>query len=598
MSFGNINRVPPPSTAGGGGGSGAAISAGTQSTGGGTVVFSNSNGISFGMSGSSRITAIYTVPSVTEFLTTAMASNRGSDFVQATAAFAGTSASGTIASNGISVSIGPYITTAMLSNAATISNVRISAGTTNTLFSNFSFADGSGVSFGLNGSTITASVQTNYLTTAMASNRGSDFVAATAGFNGTNASGTMASNSWSVSVAAQTNQSIGLYMSSNTTSSVSSGTVDARSMTFRGVGVASVGYSGGEVIISVPAGGGGITNIVLAANGTTNSLSSIILSNSNNMTFGLNASTVTASCPISFSAGGANANLTNVVFSNSNSVSFGLNGSTITASYGEPLISSYENMVGYGSSTFTQSMNPGSVSIAVAFNLPEPISASFIRVPIMLTTNSTTLSTAAASLSGSADAYTTFNAVVYSLGVGANSRSLQSVASGSQGWTMRNSISVGADGTSGSYSQYLTVGAEGANTTFSTQTTIANTNYSFVTASLTNFTGSRFLDIPFANSLSKGPYWLIIGMTTSSSSNSARISAATNCRVGYASHQVAAQWNVNFGIMGSTNLTSGGLLGMGSFSTAGGGTTASLPISAISSSASNARPYFQLLRSA
>lgn len=41
-----------------------------------------------------------------------------------------------------------------------------------------------------------------YLTTAMASNRGSDFVQAAAGFNGTNASGTIASNALSVSVAA------------------------------------------------------------------------------------------------------------------------------------------------------------------------------------------------------------------------------------------------------------------------------------------------------------------------------------------------------------------------------------------------------------
>lgn len=42
-----------------GGGAGVAISAGTQSEDTGTMVFSNSNGISFGMSGSSRITASY-----------------------------------------------------------------------------------------------------------------------------------------------------------------------------------------------------------------------------------------------------------------------------------------------------------------------------------------------------------------------------------------------------------------------------------------------------------------------------------------------------------------------------------------------------------
>lgn len=91
------------------------------------------------------------------WLTTAMASNRGSDFVQATAAFAGTNASGTIASDGISVSVGNYITTAMLSNAVTLSNIRVSGGTTSNLLSAITFADGNGISFGLDASTITAS---------------------------------------------------------------------------------------------------------------------------------------------------------------------------------------------------------------------------------------------------------------------------------------------------------------------------------------------------------------------------------------------------------------------------------------------------------
>lgn len=125
-----------------GAGGGIAAAAGTQTGTSGTIVFSNSNGITFGMSNSSVITASH------NGLTTAMASNRGTDFVQATAAFDGTNASGTIASNGISVSVG------------------------------------------------------NYITTAMASNRGTDFVQATAAFNGTNASGTIASNGISISVAA------------------------------------------------------------------------------------------------------------------------------------------------------------------------------------------------------------------------------------------------------------------------------------------------------------------------------------------------------------------------------------------------------------
>src|ERR1700748_2015934 len=58
------------------------------------------------------------------------------------------------------------------------------------------------------------------------------------------------------SVATQTNQSIGIYGVSNTTRS-SSGTVDARSLSFQGAGIASVGYTNGSVVISVPSGGGG-----------------------------------------------------------------------------------------------------------------------------------------------------------------------------------------------------------------------------------------------------------------------------------------------------------------------------------------------------
>lgn len=272
-------------------------------------------------------------------------------------------------------------------------------------------------------------------------------------------------------------------------------------------------------------------------------------------------------------------------------------GSGTLTIYGAPFISSYENVLFV--SNITQSVAPGSVSQAVAFMLPANGSFSFLRIPIALSTNSTTLSTAAASLSGSCSVVTTWNAVLYSMNTGANSRSLQWVTSGSGGATMLNSISVGADGTSGSYTQSLAMQVEGGGTTRTTQYTVANTNYSFTTNQIfTAFSGSRFLDIPLAASLPAGPYWLIFGMSTNSASNSARISAATNCAIGYSRHYAVSQGNINFMIMGSTDATSGGLLGAGSFSTAGGGTTANLPMSAISSSASNLRPYFQLLRSA
>lgn len=54
--------------------------------------------------------------------------------------------------------VGPYLTTAMASNAATISNIRLSAGTTSNLASAFTFSNSNGVSFGLDAGTITGSV--------------------------------------------------------------------------------------------------------------------------------------------------------------------------------------------------------------------------------------------------------------------------------------------------------------------------------------------------------------------------------------------------------------------------------------------------------
>lgn len=67
---------------------------------------------------------------------------------------------------------------------------------------------------------------------------------------------------------AQTNQTMGLYASSNTTAQSSSTTIDARSLTVRGVGAISVGYSAGELVLSAAA--GGQTNQTLGFYATSN----------------------------------------------------------------------------------------------------------------------------------------------------------------------------------------------------------------------------------------------------------------------------------------------------------------------------------------
>src|SRR6266705_381403 len=177
-----------------------AIQAGTQTATNGTIVFSNSNGFTFGMSNNSVITASYTVPST----------------------------------------------------ANLISAINFSAGTTSNNLSALTFSNSNGISFGLNNSTITASY----------------------------------------TVPTQTNQTAGLYAVGNTTGQSSSSTFDARTMSFSGAGIASVGYSAGNVIISVPSAGG---NINFSAGTTSQNLNAITFSNFNGISFGLNGSTLTAS---------------------------------------------------------------------------------------------------------------------------------------------------------------------------------------------------------------------------------------------------------------------------------------------------------------
>lgn len=193
--------------------------------------------------------------SLPAYLTTAMASNRGSDFVQATAAFAGTSASGTIASNGISVSIGPYITTARRSTDA----IGLSTAQTNVTWT----ANSSGLSLNAGG----------YAGT---------------GFTSTTTTGTA-------------------VLGTNNTAGLSLG-VPAFLTT-----AALSNHSHGNPQLN-------LTNL----SGTT-------ASNSAGFTLSLSAGTA-AAAPVNFSAGTTSGNLGSVVFSNSNGVSFGLNGSTITGS--------------------------------------------------------------------------------------------------------------------------------------------------------------------------------------------------------------------------------------------------------------------------
>lgn len=79
---------------------------------------------------------------------------------------------------------------------------------------------------------------------------------------------------------------------SNTTQG-SSGTINLNGLIFQGAGAASVGISNGSVVISAPNAGAG--NVTFSAGANSAGLASVVFSNSNGVSFGLNGSTITAS---------------------------------------------------------------------------------------------------------------------------------------------------------------------------------------------------------------------------------------------------------------------------------------------------------------
>jgi hypothetical protein len=172
---GSGNQIVIKGGAGGAGGTGPSISAGTQSTDGGTVFFANSNGVTFGMAGSSKITATVKTDYLTAQTAYSFADSNGiswgtngstvtgtvkTDYL--TTARRSTDAIGlntaqtnivwTVNSSGLSIDAGAHLTTARASNDA----IGLNTAKTNVTWT----VNSSGLSLDAGG----------YLTTARASN--------------------------------------------------------------------------------------------------------------------------------------------------------------------------------------------------------------------------------------------------------------------------------------------------------------------------------------------------------------------------------------------------------------------------------------------
>jgi hypothetical protein len=119
---------------------GVFVQAGTQTATNGTVVFSNSNNVTFGMSNSSVVTALANMN------------------VSAGTTSGNVSAVTFANSNNISFGFDGTNITASASAVSSQCSINFSGGTTSNNLSAITFANSNGVSFGLNGATMTASV--------------------------------------------------------------------------------------------------------------------------------------------------------------------------------------------------------------------------------------------------------------------------------------------------------------------------------------------------------------------------------------------------------------------------------------------------------
>jgi hypothetical protein len=294
---------------------------------------------------------------------------------------------------------------------------------------------------------------------------------------------------------------------------------------------------------------------------------------------------------IAVSAGASSANLSSLVFSNSNGMSFGLNGSTITANYSAPVESYFEHIPIIVNTT---SISLGGSSMYVQpFVLPSDVQVGYVRMPVSIAFGSTTYGTTANSAVFLSNAMT-FWANIYSMGTGANSRSLQYITGASATMQMNVTGSVGAASNNQTVFHNITMPVEGGTTNLSTNYNLASANQNISTTHLTAYTGYRFLDMNMNALLPAGAYWM--GIQRSSVSNTTGVNTITGATMGQ-SYIAVSQISQNVNLMGATGGSSQGLqLGLGYWSTnTVGRTTNSIGQSLLSTIANQPRIPFQMI---
>ena len=477
------------------------------------------------------------------------------------------------------------LTTARASNDAIGLNSAFTAGplamTINSSGLSLNAASAAGTTSGFTGANISASITHNTAGLAMSMS-----VAAPGGGGGAAISaGANSQNTGTVNFANSNGITFGLSNNGTMTASYNSTQFAGTGTTFAGANISgslTQNSNGINMSLSVaPPGAAAENNAInlLGANtaGNTTATGSTIGWSGLNLTLsGTNASQVVISAPATSSLVGVSG------------VNISTNGNTISI---YNAAGSYYANGQYIQGTTTQTVGQ-STSVVFPFGLKEPENPAFMRMAHTVSIASTSFASTA-NTTYSYNQAETHNLVLYTRGTGASSQSLISVFSTSA--SVQMSIRLQRNSTNNiSVTHALTFPNSGGTSSLSFSYAATNSTDQFSTTHMTALSGMKLWDTQFASFLDGRQYWLAYGVsTTQTTQGTANLSAARLLH----SHMAMSQPNNSLGEFGLANAASNQWVpGLGSFSTAGGGTTSGFPISAVSSSSSHNLPYIQLIR--
>ena len=237
----------------------------------------------------------------------------------------------------------------------------------------------------------------------------------------------------------------------------------------------------------------------------------------------------------------------------------------------------------------------GSSNLVFPMLLHQDGSFSYIRLFMSVSGgyNTFTTATGAAGYGGSAGQSNTLWVNIYTVGAGASSRSLQYLTQASTSWAQQYSYSGTAS--THSVSHNFTFPSEGGVSSSTQLTSSAQSSaVNEMPAGTANFIGNRFIDMPFATSLSAGNYFIALQRSSASGSNSGAEPRLNLVPVGV---------SMNTSTFAFPNVASNSsyqqMPYLGSWSTnSRGATTSSIARANVSTVASNIIPIVQFIREA